>query len=135
MSVSPTNPTTETHSLLGAAEDLVGLLSTAARRVPGLQAVDGLSTAAEVAGTGAWEEAVWISGATLTLLADGGEVQSRGMGRRERDVRLIERVCFGLYGNQATQTFTALKIGRVSRKNLEENTSNICTKKSRQCNY
>lgn len=107
MSVSPT---AETHSLLGAAEDLGALLSAAAQRVPGLQTVDGLSAAAEVAGTGAWEEAVRVPGTTLTLLADGGEVQSRGTGRRERDVRLIERVRFGLCGDQATQTLTASKI-------------------------
>lgn len=89
----------ETHSLLGAAEDLVALLclqSTAAQTVPRLQAVDGVSTATEVAGTGAREEAGWVSGTTLTLMANGSEVLSRGTGGREWDVRLIERVSLGL---------------------------------------
>lgn len=93
----------QTHSLLGAAQDLAALLrllSTAAHAVPRLQAVDGVSTAPEVAGTGAREEAGRVSGTTLTLMTDGGEVLSSGTGRWERDVRLVERVHFCFCGEQ-----------------------------------
>lgn len=85
--------------MLDAAEDLV-TLSTAAQTVPRLQAVDGVSTAAEVTSSGAREEAGRVSGSTLALMANGSEVLSRGTGGRERDVRLIESVSLGVCGNQ-----------------------------------
>lgn len=132
----------ETHSLLGAAEDLAALLcylSTAAQSVPRLQAVDGVSTALEVAGTRGREEAGRVSGTTLTLMANSTQVLSSGTGRRERDVRLIERVSLALWGNQARQKLTAVQSEEYIKckcsKNLEEITSQVCTMKSQQCNY
>lgn len=50
-----------------------------------------------MAATGTREEAVWVSRTTLTLLANGSDVLSRGTGRWERDVRLSERVYSGLW--------------------------------------
>lgn len=89
----------QTHGLLGTAEALGALLcylTTAAHSEPGLQAVDGLPTAAEVAGTKSREEAVWVSGPSLTMIANVREALSCGKHRWERYHRFFERVCFGL---------------------------------------
>ena len=93
-----------THSLLGTAEDLAALMhyrSTAAQTVPRLQLVDGISTAFPVADSGAWEEAVRVSGTTVTVMANGSDILSCWKARWERDVWLIERV--GLCGNRTSQ--------------------------------
>lgn len=90
----------ETHSLLGAAEDL-GAVAAAAHSVPRLQAVDGVPTPAKVAGARPREETGGVSGSTLTLLTNSGEVVSGGPGRRERDVGLIERLYPALCGKQS----------------------------------
>lgn len=94
---------------MGTAEGLgTGLcfLSTAAQCVPPLQTVDGFSTAAEVADTRAREEAGWVSGPALTVMANGSKILSCGTGRWERNVRFVESV---LCKNKATLMLTSLE--------------------------
>lgn len=89
----------QTHSLLGAAEDLnVPLceLTITAISEPGLQAVDGLPTATIVADPRSWEEAGLVSGPSLATMADVVEIIRSGQFRWERNVGHPERVCFCL---------------------------------------
>lgn len=113
--------------MFGAAEDLV-TLSAAAQSEPRLQAVDGVSTAAEVTDPGFREEAGWVSGTALTIIADGSQVLSGGTGRWERHVRLIENVFLGLCGQTKLRLEKYIEHNRF--KSLEEITSYICAMKS-----
>lgn len=89
----------QTHSLLGAAEDLsvpLCYLTVAAISEPGLQAVDGLPAAAIVADPRSWEEAGQVSGPSMATMADVVEILRSGQCRWERNAGCPEKVCFCL---------------------------------------
>lgn len=86
----------QTHSLLGAAEDLsvpLCYLTITAISEPGLQAVDGLPTATIVAGPRSWEEAGQVSGPSVATMADVAKILRSGQCRWERNAGRPERVC------------------------------------------
>lgn len=84
-----------THSLLGAAE-FVCSLSIAAKREPGLQAVDGLPTPTVVADPRPWEEAGQVSGPSMATVADVVEILRSGQCRWERNAGRPQNVRFCL---------------------------------------
>lgn len=89
----------QTHSLLGAAEDLsvpLCYLTIATVSEPGLQAVDGLPTATIVADPRSGEEAGQVSGASMATMADVVEILRSGQCRWERNTGRPKRVCFCL---------------------------------------
>lgn len=93
----------QTHSLLGAAEDLGVLLcflTIAAIREPGLQAVDGLPTATVVADPRPGEETGQVSGPSMATMADVVEILRSGQCRWERNVWCSKNVRFFLCWNK-----------------------------------
>lgn len=89
----------QTHSLFGAAEGLGVLLCSltiAARREPGLQAVDGLPTATVVADPRPGEEIGQVSGPSMATMADVVEIVRSGQCRWERNDWRPKNVRFSL---------------------------------------
>lgn len=86
----------QTHSLLGAAEDLSGLLcclTTAAVSEPGFQGVDGLPTTTKVARARFWKEAGWVPGPSVATVANVVQVPRGGYLGWERNNGLPKKVC------------------------------------------